>query len=131
MNYTTKTQFLFRFNKGVLNISNDEALNKYTPEDERSIPFRNMIYIGDGCTDVPCMKLVKTKGGYSIAVYKHGEREKVEDLLEHNRVDFPALADYTEKSELDKLIRDIIFKISMVDSLKRKSKQQMNEIAQR
>lgn len=80
VNYTTKTQFLFRINKGVLDLSNDSDLNKYTPEDDRPIPFRNMIYIGDGLTDVPCMKLVKANGGYSIAVYKEGERGKVEEL---------------------------------------------------
>ena len=68
VNYTTKTQFLFRINKGVLDISDDATLNTYTPEDERPVPFRNMIYIGDGLTDVPCMKLVKINGGYSIAV---------------------------------------------------------------
>ena len=76
VNYTTKTQFLFRINKGILDISNDNDLNKFTPEDERPIPFRNMIYIGDGYTDVPCMKLVKVNGGYSIAVYKEAEKEK-------------------------------------------------------
>jgi 2-hydroxy-3-keto-5-methylthiopentenyl-1-phosphate phosphatase len=64
VNYTTKTQFLFRINKGVLDISNDDDLNKYTPEDERPVPFRNMIYIGDGLTDVPCMKLVKANGAF-------------------------------------------------------------------
>ena len=128
VNYTTKTQFLFRINKGVLDISNDQDLNEYTPEDERRVPFRNMIYIGDGYTDVPCMKLVKVNGGYSVAVYQPGEREKVENLLVHDRVDFLVPADYRENSELDKLIRDMIFTISMVDSLKKKTKQQMDDI---
>jgi 2-hydroxy-3-keto-5-methylthiopentenyl-1-phosphate phosphatase len=96
INYTTKTQFLFRINKGVLDISNDIDLNKYTPEDERRVPFRNMIYIGDGMTDVPCMKLVKVNGGCSIAVYQQGERQNVEELLKHKRVDFLASADYSE-----------------------------------
>jgi hypothetical protein len=129
VNYTTKTQFLFRINKGILDISNDNDLNKYTPEDERPVPFRNMIYIGDGYTDVPCMRLVKANGGYSIAVYKETEKEKVNDLLRHNRVDFLTLADYSENSELDKLVRDMICKMSMVDSLKKKSKIQMDEIS--
>lgn len=77
---------VLRINEGVLDLSNDEDLNKYTPENERPVPFWNMIYIGDGMTDVPCMKLVKINGGYSIAVYRTGGREKVEDLLTHNRV---------------------------------------------
>ena len=128
VNYTTKTQFLFRINKGILDISNDKDLNKYTPEDERPVPFRNMIYIGDGLTDVPCMKLVKAYGGYSIAVYQTGEKKKVEELLKYGRVDFLTLADYSENSELDKTIRDMICKMAMVDSLKSKSKKQMDEI---
>ncbi len=128
VNYTTKTQFLFRINKGVLDISEDEALNKYTPEDERRVPFRNMVYIGDGYTDVPCMKLVKVNGGYSIAVYKPGEKQKVEELLLHNRVDFLVPADYREGSELDILMVDIINKISLVDSLKRKNREQKKQM---
>ena len=129
VNYTTKTQFLFRINKGILDISNDNDLNKYTPEDERPIPFRNMIYIGDGYTDVPCMKLVKANGGYSIAVYKEAEKDKVNELLTDNRVDFLTLADYSEKSELENLVRYMICKMSMADILKGISKKQMDEIA--
>lgn len=125
VNYTTKTQFLFRINKGILDLSNDEDLNKYVPEEERPIPFRNMIYIGDGLTDVPCMKLVKVNGGYSIAVYKKGRKNKVEDLLRDGRVDFIVPADYSEDSELDRIVGDIVQKMAMVDSLKRKSKAQM------
>lgn len=67
---------VLRINEGVLDLSNDEDLNKYTPENERPVPFWNMIYIGDGMTDVPCMKLVKINGGYSIAVYRPGGREE-------------------------------------------------------
>ena len=125
VNYTTKTQFLFRINKGVLDLSNDEDINKYTPEDDRPIPFRNMIYIGDGLTDVPCMKLVKENGGHSIAVYDQDERKKVETLLIHDRVDFIAPTDYSENSELDKVVKDIILKMVMLDSLKRKNKEQI------
>lgn len=129
VNYTTKTQFLFRINKGILDISNDYDVNKYTPEDERAIPFRNMIYIGDGLTDVPCMKLVKVNGGYSIAVYQKRKKSKVEELLKHQRVDYLAPADYSENSELDKIVRDIVCKMAMTDSLKRKSKAQMDVIS--
>lgn len=129
VNYTTKTQFLFRINKGVLDISNDDELNKFAPEDERPVPFRNMIYIGDGLTDVPCMKLVKANGGYSIAVFQEGKKENVEELLKCKRVDFLALADYTENSPLDEMVRYMICKMSMVDDLMRKSRDQMQEIS--
>lgn len=129
VNYTTKTQFLFRINKGVLDISKDEDLNKYTPEDDRRVPFRNMIYIGDGLTDVPCMKLVKTNGGYSIAVYQRKQRAKVEDLIIHNRVDFIELADYSENSGLDKTVRDIMCKMAMTDSLLKHTQEQLVQIS--
>jgi len=128
VNYTTKTQFLFRINKGVLDISDDVSLNKYTPEDDRAIPFRNMIYIGDGLTDVPCMRLVKANGGFSIAVYQNKQKAKVEDLLRYGRVDYILPADYSANSDLDKTIRDILCKMAMTDSLKRKSNIQMNAI---
>jgi predicted HAD superfamily phosphohydrolase len=112
-----------------LDISDDDDLNKYTPEDERPIPFRNMIYIGDGLTDVPCMKLVKANGGYSIAVYQKGKRRKVEDLIQHMRVDFISPADYSEGSDLDTTVRDIICKMAMVDSLKNRTNAQMRVIS--
>lgn len=129
VNYTTKTQFLFRINKGILDISNDVDLNKYTPEDDRPVPFRNMIYIGDGLTDVPCMKLVKVNGGYSIAVYTQGNISKVESLLYDKRVDFLSPADYSEGGDLDNTIRDILCKMAMVDSLKKRTKAQLQSIS--
>jgi phosphoserine phosphatase len=129
VNYTTKTQFLFRINKGILDISNDDDLNKYTPEDDRPIPFRNMIYIGDGLTDVPCMKLVKSNGGYSIAVYQEANKVKVDELLKDNRVNFIALADYKENSELETTVRDILIKMALEDSLKIRSKAQIKDLS--
>ena len=117
VNFTTKTQFLFRINKGALDFSDDDALNRYVPEDERPVPFRNMIYIGDGLTDVPCMKLVKTNGGHSVAVYQKGQKNKVEDLLIHKRVDFISLADYSPDQELDRLVKRIIDRMSVVNDL--------------
>lgn len=125
VNYTTKTQFLFRINKGVLDISSDSDLNQFTPEDERPIPFRNMIYIGDGFTDVPCMKLVKINGGYSIAVYQDGGKAKVNELLKAERVDFLTEADYSEGSELDLMVKEMIAKMAITDRLHQKSKDQM------
>ena len=122
VNYTTKTQFIYRINKGVLDISDDDNLNKFTPEDDRPIPFRNMIYIGDGITDVPCMKLVKISGGHSIAVYT--DKQKVQNLLTHGRVNFIAPADYSEGEFLDSLVKDIITKISAEDKLVKLTKHQ-------
>ncbi len=108
--------------------SNDDDLNKYTPEDDRPVPFRNMIYIGDGLTDVPCMKLVKVNGGYSIAVYQKGKKNKVEGLLCDKRVDFIELADYSEGSGLDATAKDIICKMAKTDSLVRKSEEQTKAV---
>jgi len=108
VNYTTKTQFLFRINKGILDISENDELNRYTPEAKRPIPFQNMIYIGDGMTDVPCMKLVKVSGGHSIAVYQEGKKQGTDILLEENRVNFTTLADYSIGGELEQLVLGII-----------------------
>jgi phosphoserine phosphatase len=104
VNYTAKTQFLFRINKGVLDVSEDRELNAYTPESERAIPFRNMVYIGDGLTDVPCMKLVKSNGGKSIAVHRKGDLGVCRSLMDADRIDFFAEADYTEGNELFSIV---------------------------
>lgn len=127
VNYTTKTQFLFRINKGVLDLSNDADLNRYTPEDDRRVPFRNMIYIGDGLTDVPCMKLVKVNGGCSVAVYPEGRRDKVRDLLRHDRVNFIEPADYREGSALDAAVKDILRRIAAQNALTERTKRQLQE----
>ncbi len=125
VNYTTKTQFLFRINKGVLDISNDDDLNRFTKEEDRPVPFRNMIYIGDGLTDVPCMKLVKVNGGCSIAVYQQNKRSKVTDLIKDERVNFIEPADYSEDSKLDIIVKDIILHMASVERLKAHTKSQL------
>ena len=109
VNYTSKTQFLFRIEKGTLDV-NDAAVNDYFPQDSIRVPFRNMIYIGDSVTDIPCMKLVNTNGGYSIGVYNPdtGEKDKVRKMMRDNRIRYFAPADYSEGSELDALVRQII-----------------------
>jgi 2-hydroxy-3-keto-5-methylthiopentenyl-1-phosphate phosphatase len=124
VNYTTKTQFLFRINKGVLDLAEDEALNRYTPEDDRPVPFRNMIYIGDGLTDVPCMKLVKANGGYSIAVYRRKSKSTGQSLLQDDRVNFVELADYSEGGSLERTVQQIICKMAAEDALVRQSRKQ-------
>jgi 2-hydroxy-3-keto-5-methylthiopentenyl-1-phosphate phosphatase len=128
VNYTTKTQYLFRINKGILDLSDNTEINKYTPDELRPVPFRNMIYIGDGLTDVPCMRLVKTYGGTSIAVYQKRQKRKVNELLQNGRVDFLAEADYQENGELDKIVRDTICKMAMADSLVKKNQEQISGI---
>ncbi len=111
VNYTSKTQFLFRIQKGVLDV-NDDAVNDYFSPDEIRVPFRNMIYIGDSDTDVPCMKLVNVNGGYSIGVYNKEtlEKSKVYKMMKDNRIKYFAPADYSENSEIDILIKAIIDK---------------------
>lgn len=121
VNYTAKTQFLFRINKGVLTVDSKSAdkLNQYTPENERRVPFRNMIYIGDGLTDVPCMKLVKTNGGQSIAVYDQGKgHEAASNLLKADRVNFVAAADYGPGSDIETIVKAIIKKIHAVEEMR-------------
>ena len=116
VNYTNKTQFLFRINKGCLDMSDDVGVNEYVEEDRRPVPFRNMIYIGDGMTDVPCMKLVKLNGGSSIAVYQK-DHTISSKLLQTGRVDYIAKADYTEGRELDLIIKRIIDKMAATSEL--------------
>lgn len=128
VNYTTKTQFLFRINKGVLDLSDDRTLNEFTPEDERLVPFRNMLYIGDGVTDVPCMKLVRVNGGCSIAVYPKGKRETASSLLRDGRADFMLPADYSEGGELEKTVKKVISKMAVTDELKRQTAAQMEKL---
>lgn len=120
VNYTNKTQFLFRINKGVLKIDSRSAdeLNRYTPEDDRPVPFRNMIYIGDGITDVPCMKLVKEKGGQSIAVYNPRRGKSAADsLFKANRVNYVVPANYEAGSEIETIVKAIIAKIKAVEAM--------------
>jgi 2-hydroxy-3-keto-5-methylthiopentenyl-1-phosphate phosphatase len=107
VNYTSKTQFLFRINKGILDVTEHDGLNEYTPENKRRIPFKNMIYIGDGLTDVPCMKLCKVNGGHSIAVYQE-DRKVADDMLKQGRVDFTAPADYSKGSKMEKTVFALI-----------------------
>lgn len=109
VNYTNKTQFLFRIEKGVLDV-NDQKVNAYFEPDEYRVPFRNMVYIGDSDTDIPCMKLVNLHGGHSIGVYnpKTKDKTKVNKMLEENRIKYFVPADYTADSPLEILLKEII-----------------------
>lgn len=109
VNYTNKTQFLFRIEKGVLDI-NDQGVNSYFEPNQYRVPFRNMVYIGDSDTDIPCMKLVNINGGHSIGVYNSEtkDKSKVFRMLDENRIKYFAPADYEEGSVLEQLVKKII-----------------------
>lgn len=109
VNYTNKTQFLFRIEKGVLDI-NDQGVNSYYHPNQYRVPFRNMIYIGDSDTDIPCMKLVNSNGGHSIGVYNNetNDKSKVFRMLDENRIKYYVPADYNENSKLEQLVKNII-----------------------
>ncbi|MHC1786033.1 MAG: haloacid dehalogenase-like hydrolase [Christensenellales bacterium] len=117
VNYTGKTQYLFRINKGVLDVSNDADLNRFTPEEERAVPFGNMIFFGDGMTDIPIMRLTKRNGGRSIAVYT--DRSVALPLLHQHRVDFIAPADYRPESTLSSYVRQSLQAIALQHALQR------------
>lgn len=128
VNYTNKTQFVYRINKGILDINNDKDLNRSLPESERRVQFTNMIYIGDGLTDVPCMKLVKQGGGHSIAIYHKEAKETAMPLLKHDRVDWMFQADYRKNSALDKAMKMLIENLANENKLKDISIKQKRDI---
>ena len=121
VNYTTKTQYLFRINKGSLDVHDNSIINKYVPKDQRPVPFEHMVFVGDGETDIPCMRLVKDQGGHSIAVYnsgKHGAKIKAEQLVKDGRATLVATADYQAGSDIDLAVKAIIDKIEASSRIK-------------
>lgn len=118
VNYTNKTQFLFRISKNVLDINSSDVNNFLTPEEIR-VPFRNIIYIGDSDTDIPCMKLVNEKNGYSIGVYNPNDenKKKVYQMIKDHRIGYYAAADYSEGKELEGLVKTIIDKTQFNERL--------------
>ena len=112
INYTTKTQYLFRINKGILNAWDGAALNAYMHNSERPVPFERIIFVGDGDTDIPTMKMTTYQGGYSVAVYDPSREDhalhKVHKLISDNRVNFVAPADFSENSHFDIIIKGVL-----------------------
>ena len=107
VNYTTKTQYIFRINKQILSESNGD-INDYVPLDERPIPFSRMMYIGDGFTDIPCMRLIKEYKGKAIVVYhKEQQQPKLvgEKLLRDGRASILVPADYREDSPIEQYVK--------------------------
>ena len=128
VNFTAKTQFVYRINKGVLDVSNDRDLNASMPDDSKRVPFTSMIYMGDGLSDVPCMKMMRAYGGQAIAVYQASNRQGVEKLLADGRVDFIFPADYRADTELDRTVRDILRKMTIADRLANTNTRQLRSI---
>ena len=131
VNFTNKTQFVYRINKGVLDVANDRDLNASMPDDSKRVPFTNMIYVGDGLSDVPCMKMMRAYGGQAVAVYQDGNRAAVEGLLAAGRVDFIFPADYREGTMLDKTMKNILRKMAIADALAEENAAQLRAIRER
>jgi 2-hydroxy-3-keto-5-methylthiopentenyl-1-phosphate phosphatase len=115
INYTNKTQFIYKINKGVDSVSDSHLVNAFVPDSERPVPFEHMIYVGDGTTDIPCMRLVSDRRGHSIGVYNPESEQgyqKTKLLLEQNRVSMISPADYSEGSRMEKLVKTILDKIA-------------------
>ena len=115
INYTMKTQYFFRIAKGIFNQSDDQKVNERLKE--KRIRYRNIIYVGDGLTDVPAMLLAKQNGGKSIAVYAKGEQEKAAVLVHDDRVNFICEADYRLNSMLDKVMKLTIQQMAITELL--------------
>lgn len=108
VNYTTKTQYLFRINKGAHDLSDNSKVNQFVEKRDRPVPFENMVFIGDGSTDIPCFRLVKEQGGLSVAVFKphtKGARSKADKYVREGRVHCLVPANYMDGSELDRIIK--------------------------
>lgn len=118
INYTLKTQYIYRISKGILDVTDDYNLNRLQDESLRRISYHNMIYLGDGMTDIPCMKMVKQKGGKSIAVYAEGKSETVKPLVDDDRINYVCVADYSEGSMLEKIVKLMIENMAILEKLK-------------
>lgn len=131
VNYTNKTQYLFRIKKGILDI-NDQKVNDYFEPDKFVVPFRNMVYIGDSDTDIPCMKLVNSNGGHSIGVYNFEtqDKTKVFKMLRENRIKYFVPADYREGSPLECRVKNIIDRTETNEALERKYFQCFEEMSE-
>ncbi len=125
INYTQKTQYIFRISKGALDEVDEEKLNMEIKDERRAIQYRNMIYIGDGLTDIPCMQLLKDKGGKSIALYQPQYIDKVLPLVDDGRVNYVCAADYSTNSNLEKIVKLMIENMAMIETLKNKEERQL------
>ena len=126
INYTQKTQFVYRIRKGATDLLDDTTIN--TKSDEIRIPYTNMIYLGDGMTDIPCMQLIQNNRGHSIAIYSDKDIRSVKKLLEEQRTNVSARADYSKDSDLDKVVKSIIQTIANESYLRIKNQQLLKKV---
>jgi hypothetical protein len=116
INYTTKTQYLYRINKGALDESDNELINRYIPDEDRYIPFNRMLFIGDGSTDIPCFRLMKSLGGHSIAVYNKENstsKERVKTIAcGGHRASLIFNTDYSKGSAIENAVESILQKVA-------------------
>ena len=126
INFTQKTQYLFRISKGALDEHDEEKLNSDTKDEKRAIQYRNMIYVGDGLTDIPCMQLLKDKGGKAIALYQPQYKDKILPLIEDKRINSVCVADYSTNSTLEKTVKLMIENMATLESLRIQEEKQLN-----
>ncbi len=131
VNYSTKVQYISKINKGLGKLD-DKLVNEYMADNKRRIPFPRIVYFGDGMTDIPTMKLVKSRGGNAIAVYKpkSDQKQTAVKLLKDDRVNFALPADYSEGKEIDTVVKTILDKLATernLDILKKKEEKKKNQ----
>lgn len=127
VNYTLKTQYLFRICKGLNDLTDEETINQKVAE--KHVEFRNMIYIGDGMTDIPCMVLIKEKGGVAVSVYPPDKKEASVNLVKDNRVNYACRSDFRSGAPLEKLIKLIIDSMDLKDRLLKKEQDLSKKIS--
>ena len=130
INYTLKTQYIYRISKGTLDVTDDYNLNRQQDESLRRIAYHNMIYIGDGMTDIPCMKLVKERGGKSIALYPEGHSDNVRPLVDDDRINYVCVANYAPNSPLEKIVKLMIEKMAILEKLNKQEREQLSQYKQ-
>ena len=130
INYTLKTQYIYRISKGTLDVTDDYNLNRVQDESLRRIAYHNMIYIGDGMTDIPCMKMVKERGGKSIALYPEGNRAAVKPLVDDERINYVCVADYSPNSPLEQIVKLMIENMAVLERLKNQEITQLSRFKQ-
>ncbi len=118
INYTQKTQYFFRIAKGATDVTDDDGVNQKTVK--HRIPYRNIIYVGDGMTDIPCMTLVKKNNGHSIAIYQEKDLEKARQIYQEGRCDYICPADYSSGSWMEKMVKLIIDSLALDEEISKK-----------